>query len=245
MLRGAPKRGNSTCPGLRNELERFKSKQMGRRAFLPRCRLHVSPAGLPRRGPLRGPRGRRDPAERCGKASRRLGLGGNHPSPTALHLGDHTHLHPGFSTDPLQKKGNPNKQTKSPPPTVSLGRLAKSQSPAEAFPGGLLRCTGLGRRCRVVSGEGLTAAQLPGEEGAGGGRGAAGHRAVPSLVAKLAPALLDAQARALADAGQQVGLPLAQLLLAAAQRQVGAAQFLGDPEGGDAQPPARHPTPPP
>lgn len=86
----------------------------------------------------------------------------------------------------------------------------------------------------------LTAAQLVAKEGAGARRGGGGHLAVPSLVSELAPALLNAQPGALSDAGQQVRFPLAQLLLAAVQRQVGAAQFLRNPKGGDAQPPVRH-----
>lgn len=87
---------------------------------------------------------------------------------------------------------------------------------------------------------GLTAAQLVTKEGAGARWGGGGDLAVPSLVSELAPALLDAQPGALSDAGQQVGFPLAQVLLAAVQRQVGTAQLLRNPEGGDAQPPVRH-----
>ena len=87
---------------------------------------------------------------------------------------------------------------------------------------------------------GLTAAELVANERAGARRGGGGHQAVPSLVPELASALLNAQPGALADAGQQVRFPLAQLLLAAVQRQVGVAQLLRNPKGGDAQPPVRH-----
>lgn len=87
---------------------------------------------------------------------------------------------------------------------------------------------------------GLTAVQLVAKERAGARWGGGGHQAVPSLVPELASALLNAQPGALANARQQVRFPLAQLLLAAVQRQVGTAQLLRNPKGGDAQPPVRH-----
>lgn len=97
----------------------------------------------------------------------------------------------------------------------------------------------------IPKGPELTAGQFVAKEGAGaerdsGGGIGGGDHAVPSLVFELVPALLNAQPGALADAGQQVGFPLAQLLLAAVQWQVGAAQLLRNPKGGDAQPPVRH-----
>lgn len=129
----------------------------------------------------------------------------------------------------------------SPPPRGLFGDLESDGTTQALF----ILFTGIGgvvtlRPALVPRVPGLTAAQLVAKEGTGARWGGGRDLAVPSLVSKLAPALLNAQPGALSDAGQQVRFPLAQLLLPAVQRQVGAAQFLRNPKGGDAQPPVRH-----
>lgn len=78
----------------------------------------------------------------------------------------------------------------------------------------LILFTGIGgvvtfRPALVPRVPGLTAAQLVAKEGTGARWGGGRDLAVPSLVSKLAPALLNAQPGALSDAGQQVRFPLA------------------------------------
>lgn len=50
-------------------------------------------------------------------------------------------------------------------------------------------------------------------------------------------ALRDANARAVLDALQEMGLSLAQVLLLVRQREIGAAQLLWYSHGGNSQPP--------